>query len=236
MAVLLINLGQALDFFAKPSEAEVQFREALAISRGWSDSGGWDVLRALVQLSENLYRQGKYAESVPFFREKVERVRADLPFDEDEWLLSLSSTARALTDWAWNERGLPSEDKDRKTENAGRAREAVSLLRDCLAIRLRGNDKTNWRISDVQSRLGGALVAVAVTDSALTSGARLAKLTEAGSLLLEANEVLQLGKEVKSKYKSDSLTRLIRLYEAWDKPDKAAEWQQKLDDFNKTEK
>jgi hypothetical protein len=30
-----------------------------------------------------------------------------------------------------------------------------------------------------------------------------------------------------------ALTGLVRLYKAWSKPDKAAEWQQKLADFEK---
>jgi hypothetical protein len=33
----------------------------------------------------------------------------------------------------------------------------------------------------------------------------------------------------------DSLSRLVRLYEAWGKPEKVAGWQQRLADFDKTE-
>ena len=40
---------------------------------------------------------------------------------------------------------------------------------------------------------------------------------------------------MESKYKRDSLTRIVRLYEALEKPEKVVEWQQKLDDFDKTE-
>jgi hypothetical protein len=76
---------------------------------------------------------------------------------------------------------------------------------------------------------------VAVTDSTLTSEARTAKLVEAEALLLQANEGLQKRGTAESICQRDSLVRLTRLYQAWNEPDKAAEWQQKLDEFNKTE-
>ena len=117
-----------------------------------------------------------------------------------------------------------------------RAREAERLLRDCLAIRLREPDAAHWRTTgDVPSRLGGALVAVAVTDANLSVEARIAKLAEAETLLLEGNEALQKGEKVDNKYKRDSLTRLVRLYDALEEPEKVVEWRKKLDEFDETD-
>jgi hypothetical protein len=108
-------------------------------------------------------------------------------------------------------------------------------LRECLAVGPRGTNSTHWRTGDVKSRLGGALVSVAVTDPALNAGARLGKLAEAEALLVEGNAELQQSQSAGSKYKRDALERLVRLYEAWNKPDKLAEWQQKLEEFKRGE-
>ena len=77
------------------------------------------------------------------------------------------------------------------------------------------------------------MLAVAVTDPALSSEARHAKLREAETLLQESNKALQPSDTVPKHYKRDSFTRLVRLYEVWEKPDKAAEWRKKVEDFDK---
>jgi hypothetical protein len=100
-------------------------------------------------------------------------------------------------------------------------------LREVLAARLR--DGTNsWRIGDVKSRLGAALVSVAVTDPAINAHAREAKLREAESLLLEGHERLE-NASADAKCNRDAFQRIVRLHEAWNKPGERAEWQQKLD-------
>jgi len=103
-----------------------------------------------------------------------------------------------------------------------------------LDIQLRGTNAIEWRTDDFRSRLGGALVAVAVTAPALTREAREAKLNEAETLLLTANEALQTGSG-RGEYKQAALLRLVRLYEAWDKQDKTAAWQHKLSEFEKAQ-
>lgn len=82
--------------------------------------------------------------------------------------------------------------------------------------------------------MGSALVSVAVTDPALTHQARVAIFAEAEPLLLEGHAAMQQGEGINGRYKRDCHIRLVRLYEAWDKPGKAAEWQQKLANFDKT--
>ena len=113
------------------------------------------------------------------------------------------------------------------------AREAERLLRDVLALQLRISTNS-WRVGDFKSRLGAAFVSVVVTDSQLNTEGREGKLTEAESLLLEGHKRLQAASTDK-KYKRDALQRLVRLYEAWNKPDKRAEWQQKLELFDKAQ-
>jgi hypothetical protein len=142
----------------------------------------------------------------------------------------MASLARVLSDWAWAERDSKSDTRNPKSEVAERAREAERLLHEVVAVRLR--DSTNsWRIGDLKSRLGAALVSVAVTDSQLDVEARRAKLSEAESLMLEGHERLRTP-SAEEKYKRDALQRLVRLYEAVNQPDKRAEWQQKLEMFD----
>jgi hypothetical protein len=184
----------------------------------------------LHQFGDLLYRDGRYAEGESLYRELVGQRRARLGAEHETVRSAKASLARLLTDWAWTERG-----SNQKSEIARRAQEAEHLLRDDLTMRLRGTAIAHLRTGEIRSRLGAALVAVAVTESTLAGEARVAKLTEAEALLLEGNEALEKGEKVESKYKRDSLTRLVRLYEAWDKPDELAGWRHKLADFDKVE-
>jgi hypothetical protein len=56
---------------------------------------------------------------------------------------------------------------------------------------MRSRTPANWRVADTQSRLGFALLAVAVTDATLSSQALLAKVEEAQPLLLQGQEMLE---------------------------------------------
>jgi hypothetical protein len=80
---------------------------------------------------------------------------------------------------------------------------------------------------------GGALVSLVVTDPALDAATREAKLAEAETLLLEGHQRLQESMAGDKKYKRDTLERMTRLYEAWGKPEKRAEWHQKFEEFDK---
>ena len=194
----------------------------------------------LQHLAEFRYRRGDFAEAEPLYREILQSRRARLSAEDEGVLNPTASLGRLLADWAWSERdSTPAAGATRLTSelqrstldldcSVERAREAEKLLRECLAIRLRGTNSTHWRTAEGKSRLGGALVSVAVADPALNAEARGAKLAEAESLLLEGNEALQPS-SADNKYKRDAVERLVRLYDAWGKRDKVSEWQQKLE-------
>ena len=188
---------------------------------------------ALSQLPELFYRMGKFADAEVIYRETYEHRRKHLTADAEELILGKASLARCLSDWAWSERGVGIEEASQSSAKAERAREAVRLLRECLAIRERGSRAGHWRTPDVQSRLGGALVVVAATDPESSGEARRLTLTEAESLLLKGHEAMEQN-TVAPKYLRDSLIRLVRLYEAWDQPEKATVWQRKLDAFEQS--
>jgi eukaryotic-like serine/threonine-protein kinase len=236
------------------SEGEQLLRDFLADARSRYRNDPLKLAERLAEVAEVHYRQDHFAEAAPLYRELVElrRVR------HKDVLDATASLARLLSDWAWTERTnivaaevtrLTSSRSQSTPTNAAttnqsldtsaattpydRAREAERLLREVLPLRLR--DRTNsWRSGDLKSRLGAALVSVAVTDSALDAAARRAKLSEAQSLLLEGQERLE-SSSAEEKYKRDALQRLVHLYESWNKPDKRAEWQQKLDAFNQAQ-
>ncbi len=140
----------------------------------------------------------------------------------DTVLGAKASLARLLSDWAWAERETNAP--------LSRAHEAEGLLREVLLLRL-WESTNSWRIADVKSRLGAALTCVAATEHTLNADARNAKLSEAESLLLDGYEQLEKT-AVEDKYRRDALERLVRLYEAWNKPKSCAEWQTKLNAFD----
>ena len=212
-------------------------REALARRKKHWGHEHPAVANSLHNLGSVLADQDKLAEAESVYREALASRRARLPAEDDRVLIYTATLARLLAEWAWTERSSKSELPN--SEIAGRAREAENLLRDCLAIRERGKNLTSWRLADVKSRLGEALVSVAVTDPALDPAGRLAKIAEAEPLLLESNDRLHQSKSVASKYKRDAISRLVRLYEAWEtvmpgngKAAQAVTWKEKMAEFD----
>ena len=182
--------------------------------------------------AEVLYRLGKFSEAEPLYREVIQN-KQKRDASEAGKLQAMSRFARLLADWAWSERG--SDIKHLKPEIIKRAREAESLLRECQAALHRGGvaNLEPYAGDEFRSRLGGALLSIAVTDPSRTITARNAKLAETEPLLLESNEALQRSKQAPREFKRDSLIRIVHLYEAWDKPDKVAKWKLTLSDFDK---
>jgi len=97
--------------------------------------------------------------------------------------------------------------------------EAESLLRDCLRIR-EAKQPDDWTTFSIRSMLGEAL-------------AGQKKYTEAEPLLLQGYEGMkQRQNKIPPAYRlrnlSEALERLVRLYEATDRNDKAADWRKTL--------
>jgi len=101
--------------------------------------------------------------------------------------------------------------------------EAEPLARDCVAIRER-KLPDHWSTFNAQSLLGGCLLGQE-------------KYEEAEPLLLSSYEGMRQRKDTipaagKTRL-NEALERLVQLYEAWGKPEQAAEWKQKLAEFEK---
>jgi tetratricopeptide (TPR) repeat protein len=103
--------------------------------------------------------------------------------------------------------------------------EAEALAQECLALREK-LIPDDWRTSNARSLLGGALL-----------GQK--KYTEAEPLLLSGYEGMTQRKEKipaagKVRLK-ETLHRLVQLYDATGRADQAAEWKQKLAEFEQAE-
>jgi serine/threonine protein kinase/Tfp pilus assembly protein PilF len=86
---------------------------------------------------------------------------------------------------------------------------AESLLREALAIRQRAYPAGNWRIGEAEGLLGETLSALGQYD-------------EAEGMLLDAHRLLKDGPGWEGREAKATLLRLVALYEAWGRPEKAA--------------
>ena len=93
----------------------------------------------------------------------------------------------------------------------GNFREAESLLRESIMIQKKSLPAGDRRIAYGESILGGCL----------TSSQRY---SEAEQLVVESYEIIKLKYGEKSKTTLEALERIINLYDAWGKPEKAAEY------------
>jgi eukaryotic-like serine/threonine-protein kinase len=94
----------------------------------------------------------------------------------------------------------------------GALRDAETCFRRALDIRRRVHPPGHWRIAEASSRLGESL-------------ARARRFAEAESLLRDAYAWLQTAKGAPPAEARATRTRLVTLYEAWDRPADAARYQ-----------
>jgi tetratricopeptide (TPR) repeat protein len=96
-----------------------------------------------------------------------------------------------------------------------RCKEAEPLLREALKIQRKVLPLGNLRTAGTACLLGDCLTA-------------LGRYSEAEPLLLEGQRVLADAAQVSAKHKQVAIQQIVQLYEAWGKPDKAAQWRKKL--------
>jgi hypothetical protein len=233
-----------LSFVWKELGDEARFEalqcEALS-TRLRNPSSATEEQRAIArQMAHERYRQRAFAQAETLYRGLIEVLPAAAGAESDERLGLTASLARALADWSWADWRSNSNARGLNPNVVERAHEAERLLSAGLSSRRRQWTNT-WRLADLESRLGGALVSVAVCDSAPPLTERLDKMVEAEKRLITSHDALRSHASPDVEYQRDSFKRLQRLYEAWDdlapntgKAEKAAAWQQQLADFEKT--
>ena len=93
--------------------------------------------------------------------------------------------------------------------------EAEQVLRQCLAISSSALTAGHWRIGHAKSPLGESL-------------ARQSRFDEAEPFLLEGYLEMNASPLAWKLRVRQAAERLVALYEAWGKPEQAAEWRAKL--------
>jgi WD40 repeat protein/serine/threonine protein kinase len=188
----------------------------------------------LRSLAEALVINGKAAEAEGLWREQVARLLRTHPRGNEEvtyaqvrWatiLVEMGEARRAIAPLREVvqifERDLSDSDEDTiearevlgwaLTKN-GQAREAQPLLSGCVDLRRAALPVGNWRRHQAESLLGGCL-------------ASLKQFNQAEPMLLDSFNRLRIAFGCTVLSRLEALDRLIQLYEAWGKPEKAAHW------------
>jgi serine/threonine protein kinase len=198
----VLNLARLLRSTSRPSEAETLYREAEEKCRRVLGDDAPDTLEAIGELGGTLRAAGKVGESERYLREAWERRRRVLGEDHADTSTAASELAESL-------------------EALRRHDEAEVVWNALLATRTKSLPSDDWRLADLRSRVGGAL---------LGQG----KFAEAEPLLLSGYDGLAAAVRASGEPRdrlAQAAGRLSALYTAWHAADpgkghdaKAAEW------------
>jgi serine/threonine protein kinase len=206
VASALITLGPVLESEGKLAEAEQVIRDGVAMKRRLYGNGNATLLISLGYLGDLLVREGRFAEAEPVFREALAIGRKGFGNDHIRVCVPLEGLAAAL-------------------QGCGELVEGEALLCESLAIREKQQPE-NWETFRCKSLLGSNLLVQR-------------RYIEAEPLLISGYEgIKQQEQRIPFRRRESlrkALARLVQLYEATDRPDQAAEWKQKLADFDKIE-
>jgi tetratricopeptide (TPR) repeat protein len=225
----------------KFEQAEPLMVKTLAILRRTRAADSPDVLLAMHNLAAVYFRQGKYAEAEPLFVEAVAGYRKVLGEEAGNTLVVTDGLAVLYRNWGKDDQAEQLFERERAARlrqpggaddprtakvlvslglirlRRKKAAEAEPLLRAALRIYQKRMPE-GWYCFDVQTFLGECLTAQA-------------KYAEAELLLLAGYEGMrQRAKTIPpdADYLAKAGQRVVRLYEAWNKPEQAAEWRAKL--------
>jgi tetratricopeptide (TPR) repeat protein len=199
-----------------------------------------DTLSSISGLAKMYVDVGRLDDAIFLQKEALKRREATLGPDHSDTLISLNNLASTYRDVGRFDDAIPLDEEDLRRSKAmlgadhrltlismnalaldylpGRPADAERLLRECLSIsEKKGLD--DWRTGQTRSRLGASLV-----------GQK--KYAEAEPVLLQGYEGMKVHEaQIPAAYKkrlAEAGTRIIQLYDAWSKKDKAAEWRTKL--------
>jgi len=189
LATTLNSLGSALEAVGRDEEAESLYRRALDQRRQlYGSEGHKDLVVSLNNLARLLQRRGRIPEAASYFAEVLERLD-EVPRSTRERLLRNAAEFHVV---------------------AGDGVRAEELAAQALALLEGAPPRLHWRRADVESVLGGALIAQG-------------RYEEAERLLLRSHILLDEQTEGRDRrYVDEARERLVRLYEAWDRPREAA--------------
>jgi len=233
------NLASLLKKQGSREEAERLEHEVLRMRRKLLGDEHPDVAASLNNLAQSLASRGAYRDAAPLLQEAASIFRGSLGDDHPSLAVVLENLAVSLlqdgdyskADPAFREalairqKQSPQPHVDwldslvglgECLELAGEHIEAESLLRKCLAI-CQEKSPDDWRCFQAASVLGAVLTSRADYEEA-------EQLLLKGHAGLKDHPPAKLGPERTAA----AARRLVRLYDAWGKPEKAAQWRSKL--------
>jgi serine/threonine-protein kinase len=227
LGVLLLNRGDW-------AGAEPLVREALEIARAQHGPEHPDVAAGMVSLGDVLEDKGDLAGAEAMYRDSLAMRRKLLGPEHPDTTRSMYALAYLLAEKGDHEgavrlcrevlalRGpnLPDAHpmvaavllvEGRSLMDLGRVREAEPLLRESLELRRRVLPPGHRLVAGAETSLGACLAAEG-------------RYADAESLLLHGYESLRATLGDTAEKTADSRKRLVTLYEAWGKPEKAAQY------------
>lgn len=234
VAITLNNLAFVMRDKGNYPEAESLFREALGIGRKIYSEESENVALYNHNLAKILYEQGDLAQAEGLFRQslatfqklfgndhrRTARCRTSLAlllYDKGEVKTSEEMLRQALEA---QRKIFPKGHRDTADTLLGlglllteheRSPDAEALLREALSIDQKVLPKGDWQTADAQSALGECLTA-------------LKRFDEAETLLTESYATLKARRGETDMYRRRAAVRLLNLYQAWGKLDKAAQY------------
>lgn len=237
-ATLADAIGLAYQNLGIFDKAVALLKTAVEIRRQVLGDADRTTLESMNNLASVLFSEGKLAEAEPLCRDIVQAARA--VFGEEhlstltamnnlgmtlQALDKLPEAADVLRRTLDGRRRILGGDHPKTATSCehlakvlleeGADEDAEAFIRECLQIRKTALPDSHWLIPNTESLLGRCLAAQE-------------RFEEAEPLLLASYESLRTQLGATSQPAVDALRRIIDLYEAWNKPDEAAQYRAKL--------
>jgi tetratricopeptide (TPR) repeat protein len=225
------------------AQVEAYYREALAIRQKLFGGDHPAIASNLTSLGVFLHANKRdYAAAEPLLRQAVDMNRRLLDEEHPELAISMNNLALLLRDEGKYEEAEPLFRQvvaiDRKIfgeehpvvavnlnnyanllQRKGDYAGAESMYRQALALKRKAYPKGHWEIATVESLLGGCLTAAH-------------RYREAEPLLLESYPIIQANFGPSHNRTVVALRRVVELYTAWNKREKAASYAAQLPPAN----
>jgi serine/threonine protein kinase len=234
VSTCLNNLAMTVKALGRYDEAEPMYRRALEIRRQHHGSEHLQIANSLNNLGMFLYRKGELPEAEELFREALAMNRKLLGDVHPEVSANLNNLGLVLRD---SKKYPEAEEMFRQVismerkfygdehpaiarglinlaallERAGNLDEAEQIYREGMEIRSQIFSENHWETATAKNLLGGCLT-------------KSGDFSQAEKLLLESFEIIKNQFGVDHPRTRSARRRVISFYEAWGKPDKAAEY------------
>jgi hypothetical protein len=202
----LSGLSGVLERAGRDAEAEDLARQSWVIRRKLFGDEHPDSMDSMHRLVSLLLKEAKLSEAQSLDQDLVARLRARLPADDPALAAAIYGLAATLL-------------------KGGKLAEAEPLIRECLAVREK-RLPDDWRTYSTRAMLGDNLL-------------NQKKYADAEPFLLSGYQGMK-DREAKIRggnrvFLKKALQNLSQLYSATDRPDEAAQWKQKLAEFDSSQ-